>query len=132
MTRKDVENWNFLELRAEQLRDQLRELESRALPKSPDWSDRARSSSPDILLDRLVPEIVDKRDVLLARIREVESEIDRIEKFVEQIEDPQIRVIVFYRCRQRMKWNEIAERIGGKNTEDSCKKIYYRFFDSLL
>ena len=132
MTRKQLENWHFLELRADQLRDQLREVEGRALPKSPDWSDKARSSSPDILLDRLGPEMIERQEILGKRLDEVTAQLIEIENFVAGIADLQVRVIVFYRCRQRMKWNEIAERIGGKNTEDSCKKIYYRFFDSLL
>ena len=129
MTRKHLEEWHYLELRAEQLAEQIRELEARALPKSPDWSGKPRSASPDILLDRLVPDIIERQRSLGAKLAAVLEDLSEIEQYVAAIDDSQVRVIIFYRCRERLKWTEIAERVGGHNTEYSVKQRYYRFFE---
>lgn len=51
----------------------------------------------------------------------------QIDKFIMSIEDSQTRMIVQMRCVRRMTWNEIADKVGGRNTEYTVKARYYRF-----
>ena len=56
------------------------------------------------------------------------SERDRLERYISEIDDYLIRLIVAYRFVDLLTWWQIAQRIGGNNTEDSVKKQCYRFF----
>lgn len=56
----------------------------------------------------------------------------QIDKFIMSIEDSQTRMIVQMRCVRLMTWNEIADKVGGRNTEYTVKARYYRFLKSCL
>lgn len=49
--------------------------------------------------------------------------------FIESIEDSRMRMIVTYRFIENYSWNQVADAIGGGNTEDSVKKAFYRFME---
>lgn len=130
MTRQKIEEWHWLRARAEQLRKQLIEYDDRIFPRSPDWSGKARGTSNEPMLDRIVPEMLDRRERLKQRLAAVEKEITEIENYIETNANVQECVIIEYRARDHIPFQDIAELIGGNNTEDSVKKIYYRFFEN--
>ena len=52
-----------------------------------------------------------------------------VQKYVCSIKDSLTRRIVEYRVFQGLRWSEVAEKIGGNNTEDGVKKVFYRFIE---
>lgn len=52
-----------------------------------------------------------------------------VEQFISGIDDSFTRRIITLRVLNGLKWTEIAERIGGGNTESCVKMIYQRFLD---
>ena len=56
----------------------------------------------------------------------MKGQINEIEKFLSSISDSFVRRIVMLRVVDRLTWNEVADKIGGGNTENSVKKIYQR------
>ena len=52
-----------------------------------------------------------------------------VEQFISGINDSFTRRIITLRVLNGLKWTEIAERIGGGNTESCVKMIYQRFLD---
>ncbi len=79
----------------------------------------------------LAVEIVD----LEARAKYLSSEVAKSEAeisgFIDSIEDDQTRMIFRLRFIRFMAWGEVAYAIGG-NTEDSVKKICYRYLDEVV
>lgn len=63
-------------------------------------------------------------DGKLAEIQQIRGEIL---SFISDIPDSLTRRIFLYRCVSGMSWNKVADEIGGNNTEDSVKKIFYRY-----
>lgn len=47
--------------------------------------------------------------------------------YIDSIDDSFMRMIITYRFIEDYKWNEVADAMGGGNTEDSVKKAFYRF-----
>lgn len=47
--------------------------------------------------------------------------------FIESVEDSHMRLIITYRIIENYSWGQVADAIGGGNTEDSVKKAFYRF-----
>ena len=75
-----------------------------------------------------------KRRLLIDRIEmlntlELESlrMVNEVETFINDIQDSHTRRIIRLRIVEGMTWNEVADSIGGGNTEDSVKKTYYRY-----
>ena len=52
-----------------------------------------------------------------------------VEQFISGIDDSFTRRIITLRVLNGLKWTEIAESIGGGNTESCVKMIYQRFLD---
>lgn len=52
-----------------------------------------------------------------------------VEKFILEIEDSLTRQIIGLRVLNGLQWQEVADRIGGMNTESSVRQIYHRFVD---
>ncbi|MBQ5399339.1 MAG: sigma-70 family RNA polymerase sigma factor [Ruminococcus sp.] len=68
--------------------------------------------------------LLEKRDRLKAQMSE-------IRQFVDSIPDVKVRRIVKLRYIYDKSWNEIADRLGKRNTENSVRKICERFLKKL-
>lgn len=49
-----------------------------------------------------------------------------VERFICSIKDSVTRRIINYRVFDGLQWSEIAEKIGGENTEDSVRMVFNR------
>ena len=84
-------------------------------------SDKVASYACDIA------EIVKIIDGLLTQIQ---YQRKRIIDYIGSIQDSWIRQIVYYRCVSCMSWREVANSMGGNNTENGVKKAYSRFIST--
>lgn len=50
-----------------------------------------------------------------------------IEEFIASLNDSQMRRIISLRFLDRMSWRNVAQNIGGGNTEDSVRMAFERF-----
>ena len=72
--------------------------------------------------------ILDERKNLLKTLElELLWHINEIEKFIRTIEDSHIRNIVRLRVVEGKTWNEVADVMGGGNTDLSVKQAFHRF-----
>ena len=60
---------------------------------------------------------------------ELAETINQIEEFIAGLKDSRMRRIINLRFIQNLSWNKVADKIGGGNTEDSVKKMFYRFME---
>lgn len=88
------------------------------MPHAPGVSDQVSS---------LVFEIEDlkKRITRLEEEREYEKGI--LERYIDAIEDDQVRMVFRLRFLHCMTWSQVAEAIGGRNTATNVKLICYRY-----
>lgn len=110
-------------------RDTLRlsELEARLQPGGMNMSGMPRNPSPKNIMEEIVPLIIDIKDKLIKERDEYAKEQAEIESFIVAVEDYQTRLILLYRFVDLLAWHQVASKLGGNNTEDSVKKICYRF-----
>lgn len=70
------------------------------------------------------------RKVTLVNLElELTETLNQVEEFIAGVEDSRIRRIITLRFIENLSWNKVADRIGGGNTEDSVKKMFYRFME---
>lgn len=66
----------------------------------------------------------------LRRLEEkIEPMIEDVDDFILNINDSMIRRIVTFRFVDGLSWQDVAQKIGGGNTEGSVKMAFRRFFD---
>ena len=67
----------------------------------------------------------------LQKLKEAEERLlemtNEAEEYINSIADSRMRRIVQYRVMDGLSWYEVADRMGGKATSDSCKKYFERF-----
>ena len=80
------------------------------------------------------PEYSRKKTLLYARkatLSELEMELletlNEVEAFIASVKDSHMRRIISLRVVDGLSWNEVADHIGGGNTEDSARKAFNRF-----
>ncbi len=72
-----------------------------------------------------------RKDALFDLEIKILNSINEIELFISNINDSHIRRIINLRIIKKFSWGKVAETIGGGNTEDSVKKIFYRFMEKM-
>lgn len=72
--------------------------------------------------------LLDDRITMLSTL-ELESlrMVNEIEAFINSIQDSHTRRIVRLRVVDCLSWNEVADEIGGGNTEDSVRMAFNRY-----
>lgn len=67
----------------------------------------------------------------LLKLAEMEEKLleltNQAEEYINSIEDSRMRRIVQYRIMDGLSWYEVADRMGGKATSDSCRMYFERF-----
>lgn len=80
------------------------------------------------------PEYSRKKTILYARqsrlvAREAESleMINAVEEFINNLNDARMRRLLRMKYIEELSWIQVANRMGGKHTEESCRKAVERF-----
>ena len=82
------------------------------------------------------PEYSRKKTLLYARkatLSKLEMELletlNEVEAFIASVKDSHMRRIISLRVVDGLSWNEVADHIGGGNTEDSIRMSFNRFME---
>lgn len=67
--------------------------------------------------------------VIESRYTELMEMQGEVEEYIKTIDDSRMRRIVQMRFVDKLTWNQVADNVGGNNTEDSVKKAFYRFLE---
>lgn len=82
------------------------------------------------------PEYSRKTTLLICRWQQLKDRklkllelTNEVEKYIGQIEDSRIRRMITYRFLDDLTWVQVAYRMGGKHTADSCRVAIDRFLE---
>lgn len=64
----------------------------------------------------------------LRKIKQLVNKAEEIEDYISTIEDSLIRQIIRLRFLDGLNWRDVAQRIGGGNTEGSIMMAFKRFY----
>ena len=127
MTLAELSTLYYLNKLIERDTRELAKLENSLQLGSANMNGMPRNPSPKNLIEEVAPLIVDIKERIQREKEEFLKERMAIEGFIRSVEDYQIRLILSYRFIDLLTWNQVAAMIGGNNTEDSVKKMCYRF-----
>ncbi len=130
MTLKELNEYGILKAHIEQCRDKIREINGRTV-RSPVFNTSGISNSPtgrNPMEERYIKAIWDKED-LERHIAADETKIKRIERYISNIGDLRTRLIFEMHVYGSKQFFIIAMKLGGRNTEESVKQIFYRYLE---
>ena len=127
MTLQDLSQLYYLDKQIQRDEERLEQMRARLTNISPKLSGMpGKPGASDKVVDG-VAEIVDLARQIEEERAGFEKEKAKLEAYLRGIEDTQIRLIFILRFVDLKTWAEVAEAIGGNNTEESVKKVCYRY-----
>lgn len=130
MTVKELSQLYYLNREIEADQQRLDELEVMvSSPKSPNYDGMPHAPGYSDSLSRMVAEIVDLKALIAAKQLQCIHERNRLERYISSIPDSLTRQIFALRFINGLSWYQVAMHIGGGNTEDSVKKVCYRYLN---
>lgn len=66
------------------------------------------------------------------KLSELEKARSKITSYILNIDDCQTRLIFKLRCLDLKSWNDVADSVGGMNSEYSVKKRFYRYLEKCI
>ena len=127
MTKSDLEQIYYLNRELKMWETELERVRCKSLVGSPLPSNSHGSGVSDKVADR-AERIIELENRIIAKRDEIQRLRDEAVEYIYSIPDSLTRQIIYYRCVSLMSWRRVAYEVGGNNTEESVKKIYYRFF----
>lgn len=131
MTMKELSQLYWLNREIERDKARLEELYTKAIsctqsitgmPHVPGVTDKVGNYSG---------EIADLRGIIEANIQRCFYELNRLNRYIDSVDDPQMRMILSLRFVNGLPWRQVAESIGGNNSEDSVRMMCKRFLEKM-
>lgn len=110
--------------RISRVQDEIARLERRISEMDENAGDYQRVRA-DLMIKKM---ILSQRTALLTTLKfEILEKTNDIESYIASIDNSYMRRLVSFRVVDGLKWEEVAIKMGGGNSEDSVKKAFYRF-----
>lgn len=113
----------------EQKKREIQRIMERLTAKSPSLTGMPHAGGVHDKVGDGVVELVTKKEELEELVRSYEKEEDEITGWIDGIEDLQVNLIFSLRFKERMSWNEVADNVGGNNTENSVRMMVNRYLE---
>jgi len=130
MTKKRLEQYSSIKAEIKKLEDEIKERENRRL------TDTVTGSSPEYPFTKHTVTIkgVDYgSDLLTRRLKEkaflLDEERTYIEKWLDTVEDSQMRTIIRMKFVKGLTWQQIATELDAPHKMEKFKKDFYRFIE---
>ena len=127
MTKRELSQLYFLTKEIAKDKERLARLEAAARIRAEQLTGMPRGGVKKDKVGDLSAEIADLEKEIDRNVARCYKEMARLTRYVDSIPDSQMRLVFKLRCIDCKSWKRIALDIGGKNTEDSVKKQFYRF-----
>lgn len=130
MRREDLMKVYYLDKEIAEWKEEIKRIREKAMPKGLRFT--ATKSGSGVYADTVAQAacmIADTEKKIRKKLLELELARNEIVCYIMSIDDCQTRLIFKLRCLDNMSWNEVADRVGGMNSEYSVKKRFYRYLE---
>ncbi len=127
VTVKELQQLFYIRKIIQHEKERLDDLRASVDLHSPGLSDMPKAHGAKDKLGDTVPKIVDQKTEILKNIQLYSQTEEKLLRYIDSIPFPRIKMIMILRFIDQKSWQEVAEEIGGKETEYSVKKAVYRY-----
>ena len=128
MTRKELSQLYYLQKEIRSDEQRLIDLETTATGITANLSGMPSGGR---LSDKtaIAAEIADLKGIIQAKRDMCVLHYNQIMRYVATVDDSMLRQVIMLRNLDMLTWRQIAQKIGGGNTEDGIRMAYKRFVD---
>lgn len=126
MTKQELSQLFYLKREITQKKERLAELEAMAMGTSVRLTGMPHGESLG-RINQYGPEIADLRALIDLDLKKCWYELNRLNRYIAAIPDSHIRQIFTLRHVNGLTWRQVANQIGGGNTEDGVRMIHDRY-----
>lgn len=131
MNINELNNLRYIEKEITLLQERIEELETEAARVTPILTGLPGKGSGGDRIGAVVEQIIEEKEKLDAALQQRQEERRKAMRFINSIADSQLRTIFVLRFVAGKSWNEVADYIGGGNTEKSVWVRAYRYLKKL-
>ena len=130
MTRKELSQLYYLQKEIRSDEQRLIDLETAATGITANLSGMPSGGR---LSDKtaIAAEIADLKGIIQAKRDMCVLHYNQIMRYVATVDDSMLRQVIMLRNLDMLTWKQIAQRIGGGNTEDGLRMAYKRFVEHM-
>lgn len=129
MSREELMKVYYLDKEIAEWREEIKRIRESALPKGVRFDSISGGSRCTDVVAQAAAMIADTEKKIKKKLLELEMARSEIIRYIMDIDDCQTRLIFKLRCLDHMTWNEVADKVGGMNSEYSVKKRFYRYLE---
>ena len=127
MTARELKNLYYLKKEIKEQQRRLAELEVAATNCSNKITGLPSGKGISDKVGKYATKIADLKTLLELNLEKSFYELNRLDRFIQSIEDSLLRQIMVYRFVNGYSWSKIAFQIGGNNTPDGLRIKMMRF-----
>lgn len=125
LTEKELNQLHYINKEIEVLKKQLDDLKSRSLLKAQELTGMPHAPGISDKTAQIAIATREIEELYEIKLRELYLVRGRIERYINTIDDGEIRLIVRLRCINNMRWEDIASEVGYERTTVSKKYRQY-------
>lgn len=129
MTVKELSELHYLDGMIKHETERLEELRDAADVKAQVITGMPTAHGAHDRIGEVIPRIVDMQREIEENIKGYRERRERILKFIHSAPQVRLRLIMALRFIDQRSWQEVADEIGGKETEYSVKQACYRYVE---
>lgn len=129
MTVQELQQLFYLNKLIEHERERLEDLRSALSLQSPALTDMPKAPGAKDKIGTTVPAIIDQEAEIEKNLRAYTAARDKLTEYISRVPNARIKTILILRFIDQKPWQEVAEAIGGRETEYSVKQACYRYVD---
>lgn len=127
MTKKELSQLYYLNKEIKQQKQRLKELEAAATGCTAQITGMPHGTAAGDKVSKYAAEIADLKNLIELNIQKCWYEMNRLNRYIDSVEDSQMRQILTLRYINLYSWEEIEIAIGGNNKSESLRKRLERF-----
>lgn len=127
MTIKELSQLYYLQKEINFIDNRIIDIDSQLTNVTQTVTDMPKAGGSNDKIGKLTTELVYQKEMLAIKKMQYATEETRLIGYINSINDSFIRLIFNLRFIELKSWNEVANAVGGGNTEYSVKQQCYRF-----
>lgn len=129
MSREELMKVYYLDKEIAEWKEEIKRIRESALPRGVRFDTVSGGGKYADMVAQAAGMIADTEKKIKRKLLELEIARSEIIRYIMDIDDCQTRLIFKLRCLDNMTWNEVADKVGGMNSEYSVKKRFYRYLE---
>ena len=127
MTKQELSQLYYLNGEIEQLKNRITELECVATSTSSRITGMPHTSGISDKVGKYVAEIADLKELLDLNLKKCFYELNRLNRYIEGIDNSEMRMILSLRYINGLSWEQVAVSISPYASGESVRKSHDRF-----